>query len=295
MKRVLKWLAYGLGGILGLVLIAVVAVFARSQWILSETWEVPADALTLSDGAQEQADVEEGERLARIYGCYNGCHGRSAEGGVFLDIPNVARLVAPSLAYRAAHASNAELVRSIRFGIKDDGTSVWAMPSAAFYHISDDQLASIIAFLRSLPEGEPVEEESAFRALARVAIAKGDFEPQPAITTEMPPRFGPEDASDPHALGRQLAITVCSECHGSDLQGNPLSQAPSLAVAQAYDAEAFHHLMNTGEALGGREVGLMSRVARGRFKHLTAEEMDALHAYLSETGGRDLVEDEEGG
>jgi len=33
-------------------------------------------------------------------------------------------------------------------------------------------------------------------------------------------------------------------------------------------------------AAGNREVGLMSGVARGRYRHLTDAEVDAVHGYL---------------
>ncbi len=38
--------------------------------------------------------------------------------------------------------------------------------------------------------------------------------------------------------------------------------------------------MREGVALGGRELRLMSRVARGRFSAFTEQELDALFAYL---------------
>lgn len=38
--------------------------------------------------------------------------------------------------------------------------------------------------------------------------------------------------------------------------------------------------MRTGVAVGSREVGLMSDVARSRFRHFTDAEIRALHAFL---------------
>ena len=40
--------------------------------------------------------------------------------------------------------------------------------------------------------------------------------------------------------------------------------------------------MRTGVALGGRELGLMSDVSRGRFVHMTDDELNALHAVLGQ-------------
>ena len=38
--------------------------------------------------------------------------------------------------------------------------------------------------------------------------------------------------------------------------------------------------MRTGIAVGDREVGLMTEVARGRFRHLQDDEIAAVHGYL---------------
>src|SRR6056297_963658 len=290
MRRILKWLTYGFIGLIGLVAIAVVAIHVRYEWVRSQTWEVPDAALAISASANAQADVDEGRRLAQIYGCFNGCHGERSNGGVFLDIPNVIKLVAPSLPHMASTVADAELVRSIRFGVKKDGTSVWGMPSDTLYHLTDEQLASIIAFIRSEPVGEPVEERSVFRPLSRLGIAMGDFSPAAAATTGLPERLDPGRAGDAHAAGRQLAVTACAECHGKDLQGEPQFPSPALGIVRAYDQEAFRHFMKTGEALGGRDAGLMTQMAVRRFSALHPEETDTLHAYLSETGGLDRAD-----
>jgi len=54
----------------------------------------------------------------------------------------------------ARQLTDAELGRIIRHGVRANGTSVWAMPSASFYHLEDADLGDIIAYVRSI---EPVE------------------------------------------------------------------------------------------------------------------------------------------
>jgi len=55
-----------------------------------------------------------------------------------------------------------------------------------------------------------------------------------------------------------------------------------LAIAAAYDLEAFRTVLRTGVPLGGRQLRTMDRVARRDFSHLTDEEIAAIHAYLVE-------------
>ncbi len=47
-----------------------------------------------------------------------------------------------------------------------------------------------------------------------------------------------------------------------------MGQAPDLAVVGSYPDTTFARFLRTGTALGEREVGLMSEVARSRFRHL---------------------------
>jgi hypothetical protein len=55
---------------------------------------------------------------------------------------------------------------------------------------------------------------------------------------------------------------------------------PTLAITMAYTAEEFQGFLRTGVALGGRELEMMSGLARGRYASFTDDEIDALHDYL---------------
>jgi mono/diheme cytochrome c family protein len=79
------------------------------------------------------------------------------------------------------------------------------------------------------------------------------------------------------------------ECHGPQLKGDGPAKAPDLAIAAAYDPSDFATLLRTGQAAGGRELGLMSASARIRFADLSDAEIAALHAYLKARAARALV------
>jgi mono/diheme cytochrome c family protein len=199
---------------------------------------------------------------------------------VFFDQPMLARLVAPNLTQVAATHTDTDLERVIRQGIRQDGRSTVGMPSAMFYHLTDEDLGRIIAFLRSLPVTDGPPTEIRLGPLARVGILKRLYEPQVAMIDRAVARPTAVELTDPLAFGRYLALTSCTECHGSDLRGSPGGDTPALAIAGAYTPEEFVRLMRTGVARGDRELGLMSGVARSRFAHFTDAEISALHAYL---------------
>jgi mono/diheme cytochrome c family protein len=186
--------------------------------------------------------------------------------------------MAPDLALVARTYSTAELARVIRHGVRPNGEGVEIMPSPMFYHLSDADLGRIIAFLRSAPVTD--RNTYAFNAgpLWRWQMATGEWLSWPDDIAELGPRMAAPSADDVLHFGEYLARTSCSECHGDKLEGG--ADTPNLTVAAAYAPDDFTKLMRTGVPLGGRDLHLMSAVARQRFSHFTDAEISALHAYL---------------
>jgi hypothetical protein len=53
-----------------------------------------------------------------------------------------------------------------------------------------------------------------------------------------------------------------------------------VRAAAAYSLAQFTRLMREGVPLDGRDLGLMTSVAQGRFSNFTDTEIAALHAYV---------------
>ena len=289
MRTVVKWVGRGALALVIILVLAAGAVYAVSERKMSRTYEVDATTIEIPE---DSASIAEGERLARIYGCYNGCHGKTAEGGLFFDEPMLATVKAPDLTRAARTLSAEELVGVIRYGVRPDGSSVFVMPSVEFYHLTDEDIGAIVAFLRSLPESDGPATSVEFGPLGRALFAIGEFEPAAPKIDPTAPRLNPGHGDDPMALGEYLAQTACAECHGTDLAGqeHPAGNTPNLAIAAAYSPEEFRTLLRTGGPRDGRELRLMGDMSIKRFQHLTDAEIDALHIYLS-TGlaGKDVV------
>jgi cytochrome c553 len=222
----------------------------------------------------------EGQRLARVLGC-SGCHDQDLGGGVVLAIPWTARLVASNLTQARQRYDDGAFQRLLRTGAKSDGRLALMMPNKAFQRLDDQQVADVLAFLRSVP---PVERElppTWIGPLARLGIVLGEYQLDDfrADPPESPAVLADRRGSD---RGRHLAQVACSECHGMDLTGGPLDGVPALHVAKAYSAREFERLMREGitKAGGDSATGMMSAVARYRFSALHGEEIDALKAYL---------------
>jgi cytochrome c553 len=275
MSPVLRRLSFALGGVVALVLVAIVALFVLSEVIMRRTYDVPAETFSAPG---DSASIERGKRAAILRGCYGGCHGSRLEGGVFFDEPGVARVTAPDLTRIAGSHSDAELERVIRHGVRQNRRSVFAMPSAMFHELSDQDLGDIIAFLRSAPRSEGASTSIEAGPLGRLGIVLGQFPPV-ATLIENGQTHG-QGPGGPGGTGRYLTRTLCTECHGLDLQGNPADSIPPLLVARHYSLEQFTTLLRRGTPTGSRTLGLMADVARSRFYALTDDEISQIFNYL---------------
>ncbi len=279
MKRFLKWI------LISLIILVFIggtayAYFAyTSHNIMHQKFEVSVEQIDIPSGADA---IAEGERLARIRGCMDGCHGKDMQGQVFIDNPLMAKVIAPNLTRFAANHSDAELIKVIRYGVRTDGTSVWIMPSQMFFHLNDEELGAIIAFIRSVPVTDGPDWEFSLGPLAMFAVSTGEFKAQASEVARQQTRFEVTDPGDPLQQGKYLALTVCTECHGQDLQGVTMGEfsTPDLRVVHGYTLDEFVTLMRNGKPIGERELKLMAQVARSRFSHFTDSEIAHLHTYL---------------
>lgn len=224
-------------------------------------------------------DPVEGRRIATRVGCF-GCHGADGAGKELWGEKGRFQIRSANITEHAAHYDDAAFERLLRTGATHSGQRALGMPVLMFQHLSDREVRDLTAFVRTLtPVANPGLKRSWFTpAERRKQEAYGDDlgDPVKAGAPAEPP-------TETLALGKYLALTSCTECHGGDLNGVPGDDAPSLIVAKAYSAADFETLMRRGLTSGGKEskTGLMSEVARGRFgPTLSDRELQALKAYL---------------
>ena len=278
MKKFLKWTGFVVAPFGAVVLMGIGYVYFASERELARHHDVAAlPALTIPTDA---ASIAEGRHIATLAGCMH-CHGETLTGTVVDDIPHLLRLVAPNISTKLPEYSDAELATVLRQGVKPDGTSVVFMPSEMFRHLNDQDLARVIAWLRTVPASSAgIDETTEVRILGRLILAKGDIQLAAANIPSLPPAVRNFESGDAASHGQYLVMNYCSECHGQDLGGFAAIKAPALAVAKGYSAEQFSRLMNEGVALGERQLGIMKSASKARFAHLRDEERQAVYAFL---------------
>jgi cytochrome c553 len=278
-KKFLKWMGFVVAGLVGLALLGYGWIYFASEREVEREFE-SADVAPLAIPT-DAADIAEGQRIAQLAGCVH-CHGEKLTGAVVDDIPNLIRLVAPNISTLLPGYSDAQLAALLREGIKPNGKSVLFMPSEMFRHLTDQDLARVIAWLRTQPAvADGITERTQLRVLGRLIIAKGDVKLAAVSIPTLPaPASTRYDASSPASRGRYLTMNYCSECHGQQLEGFAPIAAPALAVAKGYSLEQFTRLMQEGVGLGDREFRIMTPTAKARFTQFTPDEIAAVHAFL---------------
>lgn len=269
----MRLLGKGALALAGVALVAIGGLYGGSSWVRAKTYDVPVTPIAVP---HDSASVAEGGRLAHAYGC-RGCHGPDGEGRVFVDDLIDGRVVAPAFARRVPLYSDAQLARLIRHGVRRDGTGQLAMPSHALVNLSDDDVARIIAWLRTLkPSATDVVRPSSFGPETRWRLLDGDL-PSQVVPADIPsPRTRPAN------IGSYYVHGICLSCH-SLTAPRPIDGevAPPLAdMAAGYDDAAFARLLHTGVGMSKADLGLMSEVARGDLSALRADEVAAIHTYL---------------
>lgn len=268
-----------LGSVAAIALLAAAGVYWASEARLGDVVRGPAFDQAIPTDA---ASLEHGRHLARTRGCF-GCHGQQLEGKDFgeqWDWPE--RAVAPNLA-AYAEANNAAIMEAaIRQGIGRNGKALTSMPSYNFARLTDEDMAALIAFLKSAPVVEKKLPKAKLGWPVRWDFARGAEVHMVQMVALVPTLKIDAIAEPQRARGEYMAMTMCNECHGLDVRGNSLwGVTPDLAIVAAYSREEFEVLIKTGLASGGRKLGLMSLVAPDRFPDLTDSEIDDLYAYLS--------------
>ena len=121
----MKWLKRVLLGVTGIIVVVLVVIFGGSEYVIRKHHDAESRPVIALDTAYAPA---EGERLAQVFGCYQGCHGRHMEGMIAFDVEPFFRAVAPGLKDALRKYSPEQLEALVRQGVRPDGRSAWKIP-----------------------------------------------------------------------------------------------------------------------------------------------------------------------
>lgn len=138
-------------------------VYELPDHMLASGWHVNNDAATVARGAH---------LVDAVLGCAE-CHGDDMAGKTLVHDKWFGTITSANLTEHARTDSDADWVRAVRYGLRSDGRGLWLMPQPAYSTLSDNDLAAVIAYMRSL---RTVHRDSPSHRLApygRLLVAMG--------------------------------------------------------------------------------------------------------------------------
>ena len=223
-----------------------------------------------------------------------GMKGAGQDMGFIKDLPG--RVIAPNLTpdpeTGAGNWSDDMLARAIREGIGHDGRALFPlMPYEHYRHLPDEDLASIIVYLRALkPVHNPLPKTEIIFPVKYLIRSV----PEP-LTAPVPPA----DLSTPVKRGGHFVdIGGCADCHTPQRQGQPMPgmdfaggfilEGPWGRVASAnltpdpsgipyYDEALFLRTLRTGYVKARELKQIMPWEA---YRNMTDEDLKDIFAYL---------------
>ena len=238
MKKFLKWFGIVLGSLVVLVIVVAGVATVRANHLLTQAWENEPDPVQIPSDAEA---VARGKYFTTHYMLCTDCHGPDFGGAEFFTPEDGAgTLWAPNLTSGkggiGSTYTDADWLRALRHGIRPNGENLIIMPAEFYTTIDIQDLADMIAYLKTLP---PVDREIPPRAIAFIpkvllglgAIPATEILPAHKIDHAAVPQPAPERGVTA-AYGGYLAM-VCAACHGEDFSGMPPnaegdSPAPNL-------------------------------------------------------------------
>lgn len=289
--RVLKWIGIALAVLLGIILLSGLGLYAKARMEMTKKYAMPTTALTVAS----QGSVARGEHLATVL-CKE-CHGDDLGGNpAFLDDPVIGTFVTPNLTTGEGglgqEFTDADFIRVLRHGIKPNGQSVFIMPAADYFYMADQDIADILAYLRSAPPVDRATSEPHIRPTVIGSIMYGaglfgNLLSATHVDHTVEPPVAPQPGATPEYGAYLVRINSCRDCHGQELAGGKSPEpgappAPNLTDGgelRAWTGEQFITALRTGITPSGAELRPEEMPWKNKGQ-MTDEELSAIWEFL---------------
>ena len=286
MKRWTKYLLYASFAFVFLVALVIAIGLQLGERKKNRVVDAqPAPVAYVNDAAS----LERGRYLYSTRGCVD-CHGANGAGRDFVNDGST-RISGPNITPGGVVKAYKEVdwVRIIRHGVKPDGRPAQIMPSEDYNRLTDADLASLVAHVRSLPTAQGGAALVQMPLPARVMYGLGVV---PDAALRIDHRLLPQTAlpaNDAAAMGK-YAANMCIGCHGEHLSGGKIVTGPPDWPAAANltpgegsvmprykDVGVFMAMMKSGKRPDGTTIAIMPFESMAK---IDDAEMRALHAHL---------------
>jgi len=240
--------------------------------------------------------LQRGKYLFESRGCME-CHGANGGGREFVNDGKGLRFAGPNITPGGVTASYQpqDWVRTIRHGVKPSGEPLMVMPSEDFNRLTDQDLAAVVAYVRSLA---PVSGGAAVLDLplpVRVLYGFGAIKDSAdKIDHSRPP-------AQPVAYGVNVehgayVANMCIGCHGEHLSGGKIPGGPpdwppaanitpgdGSAMSRYPGVAEFTAMLRSGKRPDGTSIKVMPFETLGKLNDVDAQ---AVYEFLKTVPAR---------
>jgi hypothetical protein len=305
MKKILKWSGIGL-----ITIIAGLTIFVLLSW--EKKFDAPYPTI---EASTDPNIIERGKYLALGPAHCGGCHvpmdkvrafdeGEQMpfSGGWELSFPGFGTFRGPNITpdkeTGIGKFTDAEIARSLRYGVGTDGRSLF--PMMPFQGLSDQDLTAIISYLRNQEPVNHLVQPIDYKFMSKALFAFGLFKPEGP--KESPPKSVTIEPSIEY--GKYIAYNManCRSCHtqvnmntgeyiGKDFAGKALFEADDFSEGFAFVSPNLTPSPTTGIISNWTEEQFIARFKSGRvhrgspmpwgsFSRINEVELQALYRFF---------------
>ncbi|WP_276090762.1 c-type cytochrome [Pedobacter sp. JY14-1] len=286
--KILKWA--------GIALLSLVILLAAGFGFISykvgkrvnRTYSFSKRSIAIST---DSATVARGKHLVMIKGC-NDCHGDNLGGKIMINDFPMGKLSAANLTSGKGGLGPdytvEDWITALKHGIGTNGKPLLLMPSHESTQLTDQDIAAIIAYCRSVA---PADNKLPPNHLGPLGKILTNFNKIPLLSVEMIDHQKAAKVSNemPQTLvetGMYLAVS-CSGCHRSDFKGGPAfipggPPVPNITASGnpgKWTEDQFRMVLRTGKTPSGKQLKNEDMPWK-MTAHYTDEEINALYQFL---------------
>jgi mono/diheme cytochrome c family protein len=287
MKRWLKWTAATVGVVAVLAVGAAVVGYQLADKKMARKVEVTVQPVAFVTDAQA---LQRGRYLFESRGCVE-CHGADGSGREFVNDKKGLRIAGPNITPQGVTAAYKaeDWVRTIRHGVRPNGTPLMVMPSEDYNRFTDQDLSALVSYVRGLPPRNGGAAIIEFPPPVRVLYGFGAIKDAAAkIDHSLPPSQPVAEAAN--AKHGAYVANMCIGCHGEHLSGGKVPGGPpdwppaanitpgeNSAMPRYKDATQFVSMLRSGKRPDGTAIKVMPFESLSKMNDVDAQ---ALYEYL---------------
>ena len=286
-KKIFRIIGISIGILVAILIIAYAFIYFDIRYRVNKKYDINAEAIEVN---YDSASLALGKRLVNTRACTE-CHGKDLGGAILVDDGVIGTFASKNITKGKGGLPSdftiSDWVLAMKHGVKRDGRPLYLMPSHELSHLSESDMAAIIAYCSQLPPVDREQKEFRVGPLGIVLSEFGLIPLLPAELTDHDLQFPKEVKPEVTATYGKYLSTICMNCHGQNMKGgeSPIPGGKYVADISStgnpgkWTHEEFITALHTGVTPEGKNLN-PGEMPWTITKSFTKDELTALHMYL---------------